>query len=80
MEKENLTEEARLKSIVKKALKEFTEEQKSEQGVKLYNVNQIARRLGKAHATIKKLIAKGLIKTTKDGLISEQALNEYLNR
>ncbi len=80
MEKENLTEEARLKSIVKKALKEFTEEQKIEQGVKLYNVNQIARRLGKAHATIKKLIAKGLIKTTKDGLISEQALNEYLNR
>lgn len=47
---------------------------------KLYTVNQVRKRLGKAHSTIGKLIAKGMIKTTKDGLISEGSLREYLQK
>jgi hypothetical protein len=47
---------------------------------KLYTVNQVRKRLGKAHSTIGKLIAKGMIKTTKDGLISEASLREYLQK
>lgn len=79
MEKKVLLDGEDLKEIIKGALKEFALEQNKNRGEQLYNVNQIARRLGKAHATIKKLIAKGLIKTTKNGLISESSLNEYIN-
>ena len=45
---------------------------------KVYTVNQIAKRTGKAHPTIKKLIANGQLRATKDGKITEKALNEYL--
>ena len=47
---------------------------------KLYSINEIAKRLGCHHSTIKKKVLSGLIKTTKDGLISETAINEYLNK
>lgn len=47
-------------------------------GDRLYTVNQIRKRLGRSHSTITKRIKEGLIRTTKDGLVSEKAINEYL--
>jgi len=47
---------------------------------KLYSINEVRKRLGKAHATIKKLVDKGFIRVTKDGQISEASLNEYLQK
>jgi hypothetical protein len=75
-----ITEENDLKNLIKSAFYEFSQEQIKDKGEKLYNVNQIAKKLGKAHATIKKLILAGYIKTTASGLISEASLNEYLNK
>ena len=66
-----------LKDVVKTAISEINAEKTGEQ---LYTVNQVRKRLHKAHVTIKRLIEKGYIKTTKDGLISEAALNEYLQK
>lgn len=77
MEKIVITEESALKSLIKSALDEFSKEQTK---LRLYNVNQVAKRFGKAHATIKKLVKAGILKTTKDGLISETAIQEYLNK
>lgn len=44
----------------------------------LYTINQVAKRLKRAHKTIKTLIAQGLIRTTPNGLISEKAINDFL--
>lgn len=46
---------------------------------KLYTVNTVAKRLGMAHRTVKSMVLQGAIKTTKTGLISELAVQEYLN-
>ena len=73
-----ITEPAELKSLIKSALLEYDQEKNKGKGETLWTINQIAKRLGKAHATIKKLVEKGIIKTTKNGLISEAAVNEYL--
>jgi hypothetical protein len=72
--------ETAVKTAVKSAIIELNDEQRRQsEGEKLLTINQVAKRLGKAHATIKKLIKLRYIKTTKDGMISEAALNEYLH-
>ena len=76
-----VTEMAELKSVLKLVMAELKEEEKSDTlSEKLYTRNQVRKRLGKAWKTIDKLIINGLIKTTKDGLISEAAINEYLQK
>jgi hypothetical protein len=70
-----------LKAIMAELMKESEKEKaEADSSDKLYTVNQVRKRLGKAHATVSKLISKGMIKTTKDGLISEAALREYLQK
>lgn len=44
-----------------------------------YTVNQVAKRLKMSHYTVKKLVMSGIIKSTKSGRITEQAVNDYLN-
>ena len=80
-----ITDMTELKSALKEVMIELNKEtaeekKKNSQADKLYTVNEVRKRLGKAHATIKKLINKGLIKTTIDGRISESAINEYLQK
>lgn len=75
-----ITEPTELKSLIKLALLEYDQEKNRDKGETLWTINQVAKRLGKAHATIKKLVRTGYIKTTKDGLISEAAINEYLQK
>ncbi len=69
--------EAGVKAAVKQAIAEFENEKKSNH---IYYVNQVAKLLGKSHATIKKLCKNGLIKTTADGLITHDAIQEYLGK
>lgn len=72
---------ADLKNALKAAMIELNEENsKVKQSDRLYTINEVRKRLGKAHSTIKKLILSGYIKTTKNGLISEAALNDYLQK
>ncbi|MEI6060506.1 MAG: hypothetical protein WCR72_07335 [Bacteroidota bacterium] len=75
-----ITEPAELKSLIKSALQEYDLEKNRDKGETLWTINQVAKRLGKAHATIKKLVLTGIIKTTIDGLITEAAINEYLKK
>jgi len=80
-----ITDISDLKAALKDVLIELNQESekakaKAESADKLYTRNQVRKRLGKAFATVDKLISKGLLKTTKDGLISEASLNEYLQK
>lgn len=45
---------------------------------RLYSVRQVAKMLGMARATIKRKVEAGYIRTTKDGLISESSLADYI--
>jgi len=69
-----------IEGIVFKALEKYGVQKQQQTAVKLYTVNQVAIILGKAHRTIKKLTIQGAIKITKSGLITQEALNEYLNQ
>lgn len=76
-----ITNKAELKAALKEISVELREEEKKATlSEKLYTRNQIRKRLGKAWKTIDKLIIDGKLKTTIDGLISEQSLNEYLQK
>jgi hypothetical protein len=80
-----ITDLSELKSALKAAMIELNnemanEKEKSAKVDNLYTINEVRKRLGKAHNTIKKLVKAGYIKTTKDGLISEAAINEYLQK
>ena len=46
---------------------------------KVYSKNQVAKKLGLAHATVTKHCLSGLLKTTKDGRITEESIEEFLN-
>jgi hypothetical protein len=70
-----------LKAALKDALQEHQKElEKRTEDDRLYTINSVARKLGKAHATVKKLVTNGLLKTTKDGLIPLSSINEYLGK
>ncbi len=80
-----ITDMTELKMALKAALVELNEETATEKAKaatadRLYTVNEVRKRLGKAHATIKKLVAKGMLKTTVDGLITEASINQYLQK
>lgn len=58
------------------------EEQKSSSGSeeKSLSINQVAKRLGRAHNTIKKMIKADTLKTTSDEKrITEASFNAYLH-
>jgi len=75
-----VTQEEDIKEILKAAIYEVEKEKNANTPDKLYTINKIAKRLGRSHDTINKLVKRGVIKTTKDGLIPESAINEYLGQ
>lgn len=66
--------------IAKEAAKEALQEFNLSNNKKLYYVNQVSKILGVSFRTVKKKCEAGYIKTTKDGMITGAALNEYLNQ
>ena len=75
-----VTRQEDIKDIMKIALYEIEKEKEARTPDKLYAINQVAKRLGRAHDTINKLVKRGVIRTTKDGLITKTAINEYLGQ
>lgn len=73
-----LTTKEELIKELKKVLLEVEEEKLARKPPKVYSVNHVAKTLGLAHATVKKLVSQGIIRTTKSGLISEIEINNYL--
>lgn len=75
-----LAQQDELKEALKMALKEFDEEKLKNSPEKVYSINAVSKMIGKAHATVKKLVKAGYLKTTADGLILESSINEYLQK
>jgi hypothetical protein len=73
-----LTTPAELQNIIRAAMIDQQRQMESSSNPKLYSINKVAKRLGKSHATISKLVEAGIIKSTRNGLITEQAINDYL--
>ena len=69
-----LTNREDLKAIVKEAIQEL----ETERQPKIYTINQARKICNLSHSTLKKHIAAGLIKTTKDNRITAIELNEFL--
>jgi hypothetical protein len=66
-----------IKNAVTECLRDFADEKaKSE---KSHTVNHVAQRLHLAHATVKKLVETGVMRSTPDGRITELQLQEYLH-
>ncbi len=61
-------------------LEDFENKKRASQESKVYTINRVAKQLGLAHATVSKYVKSGLIKSTKSGLITEEAINDFLNR
>lgn len=68
-----------IRQAVREELKRFLEEQKASVPEKVYYINQVAKMLNRSHATIKKMVANGVLKTTKNGMIAQSAIEAYLN-
>jgi len=74
-----LTTKQELINEIRAVFLSLEKEKEKNKPPKLYTINQVAKMLGKAHGTIKKYVQVGTIKSTKNGLITEDAINEYLN-
>ena len=58
--------------------KKMQQEARQQQGEQLFYVAQVAKRLRKSHKTIKNLVLSGVIRSTKNGMIPESAVEEFL--
>jgi hypothetical protein len=68
-----------LKEIIKEALSEHAAKSADKDAeVKSYSINQVAKKLGRHHTTIQKLIKTGQLKSTSDKRITMAELNKYL--
>ena len=72
--------DVKIYNAVRRSILEIEREKNSISGDRLYSINQVAKRLGKSHATISKLVKLNIIHTTKNGYISESAIEEYLQK
>lgn len=61
------------------AIEAIMEYERIKNGNKAYYISQVAKLLNKSHHTVKKLCIQGFIRTTKSGMITQSALDEYLN-
>jgi len=68
----------RIEKAVQRQFERWETEEKRRKGEKCYTINAVAKRLGKNHSTIKKMVKSGLIKSTASGLITERFINDYL--
>jgi len=76
-----LTED-RIKALIKEVFRELKAEERNRKKKKLksYSINQARKILGRAHKTVSHLVATGVIESTADGRITEEALEKYLNK
>lgn len=44
----------------------------------LFTINQVAKKLGMSHSTVKKLVRSGALKATRNDRITEDAINDFL--
>jgi excisionase family DNA binding protein len=76
-----IVEKSEFKLLLEKTLERILDskdKKASKAGEETYTINEVAKRLRMSHGTVKKLVLGGVIKSTKSGRITEQAINDYL--
>ena len=73
-----ITTKNELKEVLSECISEHQKKVDSERPMKIYTINQVAKKLGMSHSTIKKKINQGLIKATADNRILGSEINNYL--
>lgn len=73
-----ITTQKELADTLRGVLQEMEAERKENSNLKSFSIHQVAKKLGRAHATIKKYVESGILKTTKDGRIPEVELIRFL--
>ena len=73
-----ITSKNELAATINAVLDEREKRLKRKENLKSLTIHQVAKRLGRAHATIKKYVDQGLLKTTKDGRVPEVELIRFL--
>lgn len=68
-----------IRTVIANEIRQQFLDQRRETGhEKLFYVAQVAARLGKAHKTVKNMVLSGVIRSTKNGLIPESAIEDFL--
>jgi len=75
-----VTTKEELKSTLKSVLQEYEKEKDDKKNVKLLSINQVAKILGRSHATIKKAAMQGLLHTSIDGRVPMWSVEEFLRQ
>ncbi len=67
-----------IRSVIAEELRLHLKEQKQNEFEKLYYIAQVSRLLRKSHKTVKNMVLSGVIRSTKNGMIPESAIEEFL--
>ncbi len=73
-----LTTKSELAGIIHQVLNEREAADQKKANLKSLTIYQVAKRLGRAHSTVKKYVETGLLKSTLDGRIPETELERFL--
>ncbi len=65
----------KIKEVVKNEIHDCLSGNETE---RLFTINQVAKRLGMSHSTVKKLVTSGQIKSTSNNRITEKAIDDFL--
>ena len=74
-----ITTKSELAAVIIDVLDKRDAAQKVKENLNSLTINQVAKRLGRANATVKKMVNSGKIKTTKDGRIPEVELEKFMS-
>jgi len=77
METVIITTEKNLENVLYNVLTKIEKERIEKRMPVTLTINQVAKRLGKAHVTVARMIKKGIITTTPDGKIIETELDKF---
>jgi response regulator of citrate/malate metabolism len=74
-----ITSKKELAQTIREVLDEKERENSMRSKTQSFTINQIAKKLGRAHTTIKRFVEAGVLKTTLDGRIPETELQRFIN-
>lgn len=77
METVIITTEGKLEDVIYNVMKKIEKERKETELPVTLSINQVAKKLNKAHLTISRMVQKGKLKSTPDGKIPISELDKF---
>lgn len=73
-----VTSREELTEIIEAVITGIEKKKNEGNGEKCLYINHVAKALGLSHSTVKKLALNGLLRTTKNGMVPQSAVEEFL--